>query len=59
MYEKAEELVIGSQRSNISYIQRELRIGYNRAAHLIEEMERRGVVGPLQADGTRPVLVSI
>ena len=45
-----------SRRASISGVQRRLRIGYNRAARLIEEMERTGVVGPLQSNGSREVL---
>jgi S-DNA-T family DNA segregation ATPase FtsK/SpoIIIE len=37
-------------------VQRRLRIGYNRAARLIEQMEEQGIVGPLQANGSREVL---
>jgi S-DNA-T family DNA segregation ATPase FtsK/SpoIIIE len=40
----------------VSGIQRRLKIGYNRAARIVETMERRGVVGPLQSNGSREVL---
>jgi S-DNA-T family DNA segregation ATPase FtsK/SpoIIIE len=48
--------VTESRRASISGVQRRLRIGYNRAARLIEEMERTGVVGPLQPNGSREVI---
>ena len=51
-YDEAVELVTRSGKASISLIQRHLRIGYNRAARIIETMEREGVVGP--ADGARP-----
>jgi S-DNA-T family DNA segregation ATPase FtsK/SpoIIIE len=51
-YDEAVELVTRNGKASISLIQRHLRIGYNRAARIIETMEREGVVGP--ADGARP-----
>ncbi len=58
LYDEALKIVTESRRASISGVQRRLRIGYNRAARLIEEMERSGVVGPLQPNGSREVLVS-
>ncbi|MDR0447571.1 MAG: DNA translocase FtsK, partial [Treponema sp.] len=52
LYEKALEVVRQQGKASASYIQRRLKIGYNRAARLVEEMEHRGVVGPAQ--GSRP-----
>lgn len=52
LYFQAVEIVIQSQQASISMIQRRLRIGYNRAARLVELMEERGIVGP--HDGSRP-----
>ena len=52
MYDMAVELVTETQQASISMIQRRLRVGYNRAARMIEQMERDGVVGP--ADGAKP-----
>jgi len=52
MYDQAVELVSETQQASISMIQRRLRVGYNRAARMIEQMERDGVVGP--ADGAKP-----
>jgi S-DNA-T family DNA segregation ATPase FtsK/SpoIIIE len=51
-YEKAVDLVIQTGQASISMIQRKLRVGYNRAARMIEVMERQGIVGP--SDGVRP-----
>jgi S-DNA-T family DNA segregation ATPase FtsK/SpoIIIE len=56
LYDEALRIVTESRRASISGVQRRLRIGYNRAARLIEEMERTGVVGPLQTNGSREVL---
>ncbi|MBI4524509.1 MAG: DNA translocase FtsK 4TM domain-containing protein [Deltaproteobacteria bacterium] len=52
MYDEAVKLVTETEQASISMIQRRLRVGYNRAARMIEQMERDGVVGP--ADGARP-----
>jgi S-DNA-T family DNA segregation ATPase FtsK/SpoIIIE len=52
LYDKAVDLVIEHGQGSTSWVQRKLNIGYNRAARMIEEMERQGVVGP--ADGARP-----
>ena len=52
MYDQAVAIVTETQQASISMIQRRLRVGYNRAARMIEQMERDGVVGP--ADGARP-----
>ena len=51
-YEKAVDMVIQTGQASISMIQRKLRVGYNRAARMIEAMEKAGVVGP--SDGVRP-----
>jgi len=56
LYDKAVEIVVKTRRPSISLVQRHLRIGYNRAARLIEQMERGGVVSPMGASGNREVL---
>jgi S-DNA-T family DNA segregation ATPase FtsK/SpoIIIE len=56
LYDEALKIVTETRRASISGVQRRLRIGYNRAARLIEEMERAGVVGPLQPNGSREVI---
>jgi S-DNA-T family DNA segregation ATPase FtsK/SpoIIIE len=56
LYDKAVAIVTSSRRASISGVQRHLRIGYNRAARLIEQMEADGVVSAPQHNGTREVL---
>lgn len=56
MYSEALKIVVESRSASASMLQRRLRIGYNRAANLVEEMERRGVVGPAQGSKPRKVL---
>jgi S-DNA-T family DNA segregation ATPase FtsK/SpoIIIE len=56
LYDKAVRIVTETRRASISGIQRRLKIGYNRAARMVEEMERAGVVGELQSNGSREVL---
>ena len=57
LYDQAVEIVLNSRRASISLVQRHLRIGYNRAARLIEQMERAGMVSEMQSNGNREVLV--
>lgn len=57
LYDQAVEFVLQTRKASISSVQRRLKIGYNRAARLVEEMERTGIVGPLDG-GYRDVLVS-
>jgi S-DNA-T family DNA segregation ATPase FtsK/SpoIIIE len=57
LYDEAVAIVMKSRRASISSVQRHLRIGYNRAARLIEEMERAGLVSAMQSNGNREVLV--
>jgi S-DNA-T family DNA segregation ATPase FtsK/SpoIIIE len=58
MYDKAVELVVQSRRCSTSWLQRKLALGYNRAARIVETMERRGLVGPANGAKDREVLVS-
>ena len=56
LYDEAVKIVVSERKPSISYVQRRLKIGYNRAARLIEAMESAGLVGPLQSNGAREVL---
>ena len=56
LYDQAVRIVTESRRASISGIQRRLKIGYNRAARMVEDMERAGIVGELQSNGSREVL---
>jgi S-DNA-T family DNA segregation ATPase FtsK/SpoIIIE len=57
LYDDAVAFVISSRRASISSVQRQLRIGYNRAARLVEQMEAAGLVSPMESNGNRTVLV--
>lgn len=57
MYEQAKEFVIRDNKASTSYVQRRLKIGYNRAARIIEKMEQEGIVGAANHVGKREVLV--
>jgi S-DNA-T family DNA segregation ATPase FtsK/SpoIIIE len=57
LYDQAVEIVLRTRRASISLVQRHLRIGYNRAARLIEQMEQAGLVSAMQSNGNRDVLV--
>jgi S-DNA-T family DNA segregation ATPase FtsK/SpoIIIE len=56
LYDRAVRIVTESRRASISSVQRQLRIGYNRAARLIEEMEAAGIVSPPEHNNQREVL---
>jgi len=56
LYDQAVAIVLKTRRASISLVQRHLRIGYNRAARLIEQMERAGLVSSMQTNGNRDVL---
>ena len=57
MYDQAVEVVLKKRKASISLVQRELRIGYNRAARLLEDMEKAGLVSSLSTNGQRDILV--
>ncbi|WP_241118386.1 DNA translocase FtsK [Achromobacter xylosoxidans] len=57
MYDQACEVVLKHRRASISLVQRHLRIGYNRAARLLEQMEQSGIVSAMQSNGNREILV--
>ncbi len=56
LYDEAVRIVTDERKPSISDVQRRLKIGYNRAARLVEAMEPAGLVGPLQSNGSREVL---
>ncbi|MCZ6804274.1 MAG: DNA translocase FtsK 4TM domain-containing protein [Proteobacteria bacterium] len=58
LYDEAVRIVTETRRVSISYIQRRLKVGYNRAARIVEEMENSGLVGPLESNGSREVLAA-
>ncbi len=57
LYDQAVQIVFETRRASISGIQRRLKIGYNRAARIVEAMENAGIVGPMETNGSREVLV--
>ena len=57
LYDEAVQFVLESRRASISSVQRKLRIGYNRAARLIEAMELAGVVSAMNSNGSREIMV--
>jgi S-DNA-T family DNA segregation ATPase FtsK/SpoIIIE len=57
MYDQAVAIVLKNRRASISLVQRHLRIGYNRAARLLEQMEQSGLVSTMQSNGNREILV--
>ena len=57
LYDQAVRIVTETRRASISGVQRRLKIGYNRAARMVEQMEAVGIVGPLESNGNREVLV--
>ncbi|WP_410368989.1 DNA translocase FtsK 4TM domain-containing protein [Campylobacter concisus] len=56
LYEEAKEIILSEQKTSISYLQRRLKIGYNKAANIIEQMEKMGVLSPVNAKGQREIL---
>jgi S-DNA-T family DNA segregation ATPase FtsK/SpoIIIE len=59
LYDQAVQVVMETRKASISGVQRRLKIGYNRAARMVESMEAAGLVGPLQPNGTREILVPV
>ena len=57
LYDQAVQVVLRDKKASTSYIQRRLQIGYNRAARIIEVMEKEGVVGPQNGSSPREVFV--
>jgi len=57
LYDQAVQIVIETRKASISGVQRRLKIGYNRAARMVESMEQAGLVGPLQSNGSREIFL--
>jgi len=57
LYDQAVQIVMDTRKASISGVQRRLKIGYNRAARMVETMEAAGLVGPLQSNGAREILI--
>jgi S-DNA-T family DNA segregation ATPase FtsK/SpoIIIE len=57
LYDQAVRIVIETRKASISGVQRRLKVGYNRAARMVESMEQAGLVGPLQSNGSREILL--
>jgi S-DNA-T family DNA segregation ATPase FtsK/SpoIIIE len=57
MYDQAVEVVLKNRKASISLVQRHLKIGYNRAARLVEDMEKAGLVSAMSGAGQREILV--
>jgi len=57
LFEEAKLIVIQDQKSSISYLQRRLKIGYNRAATIVEQLEHNGILSPVKPNGNRDILI--
>jgi S-DNA-T family DNA segregation ATPase FtsK/SpoIIIE len=57
LYDQAVQIVLQNRKASISLVQRHLRIGYNRSARLLDQMEKAGLVSPLSSNGNRDILV--
>jgi len=58
LYDQAVAIVLQDRKASISYVQRKLKIGYNRSARLLEDMEKAGLVSALTSSGQRDILVA-
>ena len=58
LYERAIEVVRTTRRASLTWLQRQLNIGYQEAARLIDQLEERGIIGPAREDGPREILIS-
>jgi S-DNA-T family DNA segregation ATPase FtsK/SpoIIIE len=58
LYDEAVRFVTESRKASISSVQRRFKVGYNRAARMIEDMEKAGIVGPAETNGSREVLAA-
>ena len=57
LFEEAAKLIVGHQQGSTSLIQRKLKLGYNRAGRLIDQLEAAGIVGPFEGSRAREVLI--
>ena len=57
-FDQAVELVVSKEKASVSMLQRQFRIGYNRAARIMDDLESRGIVGPEEGSKPRKVLMS-
>ena len=57
LFEEAKNIILTENKTSISYLQRRLQIGYNRAANIIEQMERKGILSPPNSRGQREILI--
>lgn len=58
LYDRAIEVVRTTGRASLTWLQRQLNIGYQEAARLIDQLEERGIIGPAREDGPREILIS-
>lgn len=56
LYEEAKNIILSEEKTSISYLQRRLKIGYNRAASIIEQLEQAGILSPINAKGQREII---
>ncbi len=56
LYEEAKQVVLADSKTSISYLQRKLQIGYNRSANIIDQLEAKGVLSPVNAKGSREII---
>ena len=58
LYNRAIEVIRTTRRASLTFLQRQLNIGYQEAARLIDQLEERGIIGPAREDGPREVLIT-
>ena len=56
LYDEAKKIVLSEEETSISYLQRRLKVGYNRAASIIEQLEQNGVLTPPNSKGQRDII---
>ncbi|WP_141083056.1 DNA translocase FtsK, partial [Campylobacter vicugnae] len=56
LYDEAKSIVLSEEKTSISYLQRRLKVGYNRAASIIEQLEQNGVLTPPNSKGQRDII---